>query len=134
MCAVALHTRMRQRSLWTMFAVVLASFTGCADPLPEEHKATISRMQGLGGKVLFSDGGYALNMENSRLSDDDLKDLQHIHNLRVLHLQNTRVTDTGLPEIAKLKSLVRVYLAGTPTSREAREALAKQRPDLTVRQ
>lgn len=107
---------------------------GCGEPLPAEHKATISKMQGLGGKVLFAAGGYRLNMANSRMTDPDLKELHKIQDLKVLDLQNTQVTDEGLKEIEKLKSVTSVTLTGTPTTRDGREALRKARPDMSVNQ
>jgi hypothetical protein len=107
---------------------------GCGDPLPPEHKATISKMQGLGGKVLFASGGYRLNMANSRMTDADLKELHKIQNLKGLDLQNTPITDAGLKEIEKLKSVTSLTLTGTATTRDGREALRKARPDMEVRQ
>src|SRR5690606_3193798 len=129
----ALHLAGNRRAVIihaAMFCVVLA---GCAEPMPPEHVATISRMQAMGGKVMFVEGGYRLSMQNTRVTDEDLKDLHKVEKLKSLELQNTQITDEGLKEIAKLKSLASVMLTGTPTTREGREALRKARPDMTVR-
>jgi len=116
-----------------LVAAVCLALGGCAEDLPPEHKATLSHMQGLGGKVMFAEGGYRLNMQNSRITDNDLKELHKIQNLKGLDLQGSRITDEGLKEIVKLTSLANVVLSGTPTTREGREVLRKVRPDLEVR-
>ncbi len=116
-----------------LISAVCVALGGCAEAMPPEHKAAVLRMQGLGGKVLFAEGGYRLNMQNSRITDEDLKDLHKVQNLKGLDLQGARITDEGLQEIAKLKSLVSVTLTGTPTTPEGREALRKARPDMTVK-
>jgi hypothetical protein len=116
-----------------LISAVCMALGGCAEALPPEHKAVVSRMQGLGGKVLFAEGGYRLNMQNSRISDDDLKELHKVQDLKGLDLQGAQITDEGLQEIAKLKSLVSVTLTGTPTTIEGRDALRKARPDMEVK-
>ncbi len=123
----------RRGAAFVLVSAFCLALGGCAEDLPPEHKAAVSRMQGLGGKVLFAEGGYRLNMQNSRISDNDLKELHKIQNLKGLDLQGSRITDEGLKEIAKLKSLADVALSGTPTTLEGREALRKARPDLEVR-
>lgn len=128
-----LHAGNRRAGL-ILAAMLCAVLAGCAEPMPPEHVATISRMQGMGGKVMFVEGGYRLSMQNTRITDEDLKDLHKVEKLVSLELQNTQITDEGLKEIAKLKSLAGVMLAGTPTTREGREALRKARPDMMVRQ
>lgn len=129
-----LYEHFRRGVGYLVVSAVCLALGGCAEPLPAEHTATVSRMQGLGGKVMFAEGGYRLSMQNSRISDEDLKDLHKIQNLKMLDLESTQVTDEGLKEIAKLKDVVSVALSGTQTTREGREALRKARPDLVVRQ
>jgi hypothetical protein len=132
MWAVRLPTSHLRNMTLPGVAILLALLAGCSAP-PPEHTAAISRMQGLGGKVLFADGGFRVNLSNSRVADDDLKELRNIQNLKGLDLTNTRITDQGLKQIEALKSVTSLTLTGTPTTRDAREALRKARPDMTVR-
>jgi len=134
MWADMLHSHCRRGVSLLIVAAICLAFGGCAEPLPPEHKAAVARMQGLGGKVMFAEGGYRLNMQNSRLADDDLKELHKIRDLKVLDLEGTQITDEGLKEIAKLKSVVTVALAGTATTREGCQNLRKARPDMSVKQ
>lgn len=107
-------------------------WAGCAEPMPPEHAAAVSKMQGLGAKVQFEDGGLRLNMEGSRIEDADLQHLQKIQNLKLLDLRGTHVTDKGLPSILPVKSLRSLNLTGTRVTSEGVEALRKARPDLAV--
>lgn len=113
-------------------ALLLLAIVGCAEPLPPEHTAAISKMQGLGAKVTFYEGGYSLNLRQSRLEDADLKSMHDIQKLVLLDIRDTRVTDNGLEEIATLPDLIRVNLGGTMTTRDGIEALKQKRPDLEV--
>lgn len=117
--------------LLAAFCLVLG---GCAEPMPPEHVAAIARVQGLGAKVMFSNGGYQINLKKSRILDSDLPELHKIQNLKRLELQDTRITDEGLQEIAKIQTLEFVHLGGTSTTREGRAALQKARPEVDVRQ
>jgi hypothetical protein len=110
----------------------LALWAGCAEPMPPEHVAAVSKMQGLGGKVQFEDGGLRLNMEGSRVEDADLEQLHNIKNLKTLDLRSTRITDKALETVQSLKSLNLVLLTGTAVSPEAIDALQKARPELNI--
>lgn len=109
-----------------------ALIAGCAEPLPPEHVAAISKMQGLGGKVVFEEGGYRLNMTDSRIQDDDLAQLANVQNLTVLDLRGTQVTDAGVQKIIPLKSLVLVLISGSRITDDGVAVLKKARPDIRV--
>jgi hypothetical protein len=121
---------------WLSFlglVLLLLQIAGCAEPLPPEHTAAISKVQGLGGKVTFYRGGYSINLRNTRIEDSDLPTLHDIQNLVQLDLRDTRITDKGLDDIAKLPKLIEVSLSGTMTTRDGVKALKEQRPELDVR-
>jgi len=122
----------RRTLAWTLACLVLFFCTGCPKPLSPEHTAAVAKMQGVGGKVVFADGGYRVNMRMSNLEDGDIPKMNQIENLKIADLTDTRVSDKGLVELAKIKTLNRVMLTGTLTTIEGREQLKKSRPDIVV--
>lgn len=116
----------------SMSLLSLGLWSGCAEPMPPEHVAAVSRMQGLGAKVQFEDGGLRLNMEGARVEDADLVHLHNIKNLKTLDIRGTRVTDKGLATIQSLKSLTSVLLTGAQVTTEGIDAMQKARPDLVI--
>ncbi len=121
----------RRRLLYAASAVACLVL-GCAEPMPPEHVAAISKMQGLGGRVQFSDGGYRLNMTNSRVQDSDLEFLKDIRDLKVLDLQGTMVTDEAVEKIVPLTTLRSVIVTGSRVTPEGVKKLKESRPDIAV--
>jgi hypothetical protein len=119
-------------SLLSLSLLSLGLCSGCAEPLPKEHVAAVSKMQGLGAKVQFEDGGLRLNMADTRIEDADLTHLQNIQNLKTIDLRATHITDKGLATIQSLKSLKAILLTGSAVTPDGVDALQKARPDLTI--
>jgi hypothetical protein len=107
-------------------------WSGCAEPMPPEHVAAVSKMQGLGAKVQFEDGGLRLNLGATRIEDADLEQLKNIQNLKTLDIRSTHITDKGLATLQSLKSLKAVLLTGAAMTPEGIDAFEKARPDITV--
>ena len=106
---------------------------GCAEPMPPEHVTAISKFQGLGGRVLFSEGGYSLNLIDSRVQDADLDYLKDIRNLKAIDMRRTQVTDAGIEKLVPLTTLKSVLVTGTRVTPEGVKKLEEARPDLNVR-
>jgi hypothetical protein len=121
----------RRRLLYAASAVACLVL-GCAEPMPPEHVAAITKFQGLGGRVVFHNGGYRLNMADSRVQDADLVFLKDIRDLKVLDLRGTQITDEGMEKLVTLKSLQSVMLTSSRVSPEGVEKLQQARPELTV--
>ena len=56
---------------------------------------------------------FALNLARTKVTDDGLKDLEGLSNLRRLHLENTKVSDAGLAHLKGLSNLEYLNLYGT---------------------
>ncbi|HXE54185.1 MAG TPA: c-type cytochrome domain-containing protein, partial [Tepidisphaeraceae bacterium] len=54
-----------------------------------------------------------LNLARTKVTDDGLKALESLPNLRKLHLENTKVTDAGLTHVKGLSNLEYLNLYGT---------------------
>lgn len=122
----------RRRLLLAASAVALLVL-GCAEPMPPEHVAAISKFQGLGGRVQFSEGGYRLNMANSRVQNADLQFLKDIRNLKALDLRGTEISDEGIDMLVPLKSMKSVAVTGSRITPEGAKKLEQARPDLSIR-
>jgi hypothetical protein len=107
-------------------------WSGCAEPMPPEHLAAVSKMQGLGAKVQFEDGGLRLNLGATRIEDADLAHLKDIKNLKTLDIRSTHITDKGLATLQSINSLTAVLLTGAAVTPEGIDAFEKARPDITV--
>lgn len=71
-----------------------------------DEKSAAAAIERLGGRVRFDgDKVVEVNLEGKRISDDDLKLLQPLRNLRKLDLEETPITDAGLKHLADLTSL-----------------------------
>ena len=58
----------------------------------------------------------ALNLAHTKVSDDGLKAVEPLKNLRRLHLENTKITDAGLTHLKNLSNLEYLNLYGTQVS------------------
>jgi uncharacterized membrane protein len=121
----------------------------------------------LGSKKDFSDKDLAelkdvrkqvvsIDIGNSNVKDDDLKNLNQFPNIQKLHLQNiaigdegvkylkdhryldvlnisgTKVSSKALEEVSSWKNLKKLYIYNTSVSEEKVESIRKSRPDLEV--
>lgn len=67
-----------------------------------------------------------LQMANPDVDDDVLRNLKHWHDLRELDLNDTRVTDAGLEQLELLTTLVVLRLRNTKISQEGLDRLLTQ--------
>lgn len=128
--SIALPLRLGLSALLPACALLTLTVGGCAKPLPPEHVEAVAKMQGLGGRIVFSRGGYRLNMGNSRISDEDVGLLHNIQNLKALDLRGTQVTDAAVDELAKIVTLERLEVSGSQISPEGIMQLQTARPEL----
>ena len=56
---------------------------------------------------------HTLNLARTKVSDDGLKAVENLKNLRRLHLENTKITDAGLTHLKNLTNLEYLNLYGT---------------------
>jgi hypothetical protein len=105
---------------------------GCGTSVSPEQEAAIKRIQYLGGRVSFTNGGYKVDMIGTQVEDNDLAQFQHIKNLKAVDLQGTRVTDDGLKELESIKTLVYVRLSRTRASRDAVKQLKEALPNADI--
>ena len=56
---------------------------------------------------------HTLNLARTKVSDDGLKAIENLKNLRRLHLENTKITDAGLTHLKTLTNLEYLNLYGT---------------------
>jgi len=73
-----------------------------------------------------------LDLNHTKIVDQDLAGLQHLAYLESLNLVGTGISDSGLDRIAKIKSLKRVYLWQTKVTEKGILQLKKIRPDLVI--
>jgi hypothetical protein len=57
-----------------------------------------------------------LNLARTKVTDDGLKAVEPLTNLRRLHLENTKITDAGLAHLKGLTNLEYLNLYGTPVT------------------
>jgi len=57
-----------------------------------------------------------LNLSRTSITDEGLKNLENLPNLRKLHLENTKITDAGLAHLKNLQNLEYLNLYGTAVS------------------
>ena len=126
------HFAQRRRLLGAISLAACCLTFGCTDPLPPEHRAAISRLQSLGGRVVFHEGGYRLNLGGSQVANEDLALLADIQNLNYVDLQETAITDEGLDELAKIDTPCTIMLKATRTTPAARDKLSETRPNLKI--
>jgi hypothetical protein len=119
-------------SVLSLSVLSLGLWSGCAEPMPPEHVAAVSKMQGLGAKVQFEDGGLRLNLAATRVEDADLEHLKNIQNLKTLDIRSTHITDKGLVTLQAIQPLKAVLLTGAAVTPEGIDAFEKARPDITV--
>jgi hypothetical protein len=73
-----------------------------------------------------------LHLENTKITDEGLSHLKGLTNLEYLNLYNTQVTDAGLKNLEGLKSLKSLYLWQTKVTPEGVESLKKALPKCEI--
>jgi hypothetical protein len=73
-----------------------------------------------------------LYLTNTRITDDGLKHLASLRNLRYLWLIGTDVTDTGLLHLIQLKNLQKLNLVGTKVTDEGISKLKRELPNCQI--
>jgi len=66
----------------------------------------------------------ALSFGYTKFSDEDMKHLDGLSQLCILHLYYTKVTDTGVAQLAKVRGLTHLSLSGTAITDESLATIA----------
>lgn len=82
---------------------LMVSFTGSREVTDEQINSLLE----------LKDQLVWLNLNNTRISDQQMEGISKLANLRVLYLNNTAVTDEGISRLAGLKELRWLSLVGT---------------------
>ena len=106
---------MRQIALLLSLAVGLA---GCGQTQAVREGKAVNAILKLGGNVerdekLPGRPVVGVNLDLTKATDSDLKDLKELTGLKALNLWGTQITDAGLKELKELKGLQQLYLVGT---------------------
>jgi len=105
---------MRHIALLMMLAVGIA---GCESQAVREEKA-VNAIIKLGGEVTRDEELpgrpiAAVGLNNTKVTDSDLKGLKELKGLQWLDISNTQITDAGLKELRELKGLRHLALQNT---------------------
>jgi hypothetical protein len=111
---------------------LLLLVVGCGKSASPEHAAAMSKLQQLGARVNFKNGGYEVDLRQTAIADGDLVHLQKIDNLRTVQLANTRISDDGLEHLKPIKTLVHVDLTGAAVTRDGLAELRKSLPEAAI--
>ena len=68
-----------------------------------------------------------VQLSHTNVTDEDLRYLTKLHDLRELSLANTSITDAGLRHLTKLKKLERLALQGTDITDEGMQIVGRTR-------
>ena len=120
------------RSLSLVAGAVLILATGCGNPITPAQKRAILDLQERGAKINFRGSGYEVILNNTNITDEDLKNVVQLEDVRAVDLSNTEITDEGLKKFEKLKSLETVTVANTKITPEGIERLEKALPKAKV--
>ena len=86
-----------------------------ADPIVEKRIRGSSTLKNPEGKLTKTDLAKVtkLYLDHTKITDESLKDVAKLQNLRHLYLKNTQITDEGLKDVAKLQKLKLLFLIDT---------------------
>src|SRR5262249_52007664 len=118
---------MTTRHLVIGLALLLTPAAARADDAADQAVKTI---EALGGKLTRDEKvpdkpGVAVNLHDSKVTDDDLKDLAGLKQLRALDLSENNITDAGLKHLAALPQLQTLNLRWTYVTDAGMKELAK---------
>jgi len=103
-----------------------------ADPYVE--KAVRKSLKKLTGELTKTDlvKVTILNMDNTQITDEGLKELAKLQQLEELYMYRTQITDAGLKEIAKLQKLESLSVIGTKVTEAGVAELKKALPNCLI--
>ena len=86
--------------------------------IKEEEKRAAAAVEKLGGKVEFNSNGDVIKVDlnNTKFTDDDLKNLERFTELEWLDLRVSTLTDAGMAHLAGLRKLKFLNVARTSVS------------------
>jgi len=113
--------------------IALGIATGCGSKISPEQKAAMLKIQDIGGRINYRNGGYQVDLTRTGVEDKDLKVLQHIVNLKVVELEGTQITNEGLEHLEAIETLVGVSVQRTRVTREGVQKLKVALPKADVR-
>lgn len=118
----------------TVLALPLLSSPAGAEPDGDARQRAIDAIKKLGGSVHDDPRNQGVNVYLSRtpVTDEDLRLLQAMPNLRRLHLDDTTITDAGLKHVKALSALTEVSLFRTNVTEGGLQELRKARPGIIV--
>src|SRR5262245_30934501 len=122
-----LETRMRRTCLILFLAAAVgvpsALYAGAADEAARKH---VEQLGGIVDKGKGKDAGkvVGVTLGGKFVTDNDLKPLAGLKNLKALRLMYTNVKGPGLKELTGLKTLQSLYLSGSPVSKEVLNELS----------
>src|SRR5262245_40642658 len=93
-----------------LLGLLVLAVTGRAD-----EAAAVKVIEKLGGKVKRHDKRpdnpvIGVDLERSKVTDADLKELKQVKSLQTLNLKVTKITDAGLRGLKEFKSLQELWL------------------------
>ena len=113
--------------------IVLGSLAGCGAKISPEQKAAMVKIQDLGGRVNYLNGGYKVDLTKTPFEDRDLESLKHIARLKNIDLQGTQITDEGLEHLLSIETLEYISVQRTGVTHEGADKLKKALPKADVR-
>ena len=127
---------MGMKQILVMMAVVV--LVGCgekaviADRVVE--RAVRKSLKKPEGKLTEADLGKvtSLNLGRTQITDEGLKEVAKLQNLKLLFLSRTHITDAGLKELAKFQKLEILWLPGTQVTAEGVAELKKALPNCEI--
>lgn len=135
------RARFRLRWLLMIVAVLGAVFAWMAPSIHRElawRRAVAPIREAGGGVAWFADthripeNGAQIDLGNSTITDEQLRQLQEFPNAVSLILRNTQITDEGLKHVTALRSLQYVDLRGTQTTSAGIDMLKEALPETAV--
>jgi hypothetical protein len=119
---------------WLALTCLLAvgASGGCGGSVSADQKEALVKIQELGGRVNFKNGGYEVVLAKSAVEDQDLAQLTKIPKLKSVDLDSTRVSDKGIEHLHGISSLEFVSLRTTAVTREGITNLKKALPKIVV--
>lgn len=115
-----------------LVAALALAITGCGGGVSPEQKAALAKIQSLGGKVNYEEGGYTIDLNGTAVEDADLGVLKDIANVKRVYLKGTVITDAGLEHLQKLSGLDRIIIERTLVTPDGLATLKKALPKTEV--
>jgi len=119
-------------SAGVLLGLLVLTLTGRAD-----EAAAVKMIEKLGGRVKVDTKRpgkpvVGVDLDRTKVTDADLKELKELKSWRKLDLTNTKVTDAGVKELKVLKSLEVLFLTGTKVTDAGVKELQAARPGLLI--